>query len=229
MTRAFLSLLFALGLVTALPATALAATPLENHVLSRDAYATFSSTEGRLSTSVLVASSRALYMPAHGAGGGVVHQGVTSVEIIVEEAPAEVTAAAAGGGGGGGTLLADWYGQVMVPLHAPASMARATVTAVVPMVDEVSGDQADAVVNLVWLATGPAQRHPVHLHHRYPGIVILNTNSNDTLREAVASGTVMLNGVNWTPDTAESLLSTTRFHCRQIGHGHMGSDWGLCF
>lgn len=228
MTRTLLSFLFSLGLALALPANAMAATPLENHVLSRAANAIFSSTDGSLSTSVLVSSSQSLFMPAHGAGGGVVHGGLTSVEIIVEDTSAEVTAAAGGGGGGGG-VVADWFGQAMIPLHVGGSMANARLTAVIPMVDEVSGDEADAVVNITWRATSRADHDPVHFHHRYPGIVVLNTNSNDTFRNAVVWGMVMLNGVNWTPDRTDGLLTTTHFHCRQIGHGHLGSDWGLCY
>jgi len=227
MTRTLLSLLLSLGLAVALPATALADTPLENHVLSRDAYAAFSSTQGGLSTSVLVSSSASLFMPAHGAGGGVQLQGLTSLEIVVEETSAAVAAAA--GGGGGGTVVADWFGQARVPLHPRGNMASARLTAVITVVDEVSGQEADVVVSLFWRATSRAEHNPVHFHHRYPGIVILNTNSNDTFREAVVSGTVMLNGVNWTPGSTDGLLTTTRFHCRQIGHGHGGSDWGLCF
>ena len=171
-----------------------------------------------------------MFFPAHGDGGGVSRQGLTSLAILVED-----TCAAAGsvsvlaGGGGGGAVTADWLGQTQAALVVRGNLNEARLVATIPMEDQVSGLQAVASVDLTWTATGPDLVRPSHVHLRWPQTVVLNSNSNDTMRDAIASGTVLFEGENVTPQPADGLLSTTRFHCRQIGFAQIGSDWDMCY
>jgi hypothetical protein len=224
------SALLVIGLLAS-PATVGAATPLENHVIGYNAYAGFSSEDGCTSVAVLVDSSHALYMPAHGAGGGVYKQHLTNLEITVTDtcAPSVAAGGGGGGGGGGGTVVADWFGQAPVAPDFGPRLGSATLRATVAMTDELSGATASATVALRWTATSADTTAPSHYHERYPFIVILNTNSNDTNREAVADGAVTMGGVNYAPNEGEGSLWSVRFHCRQIGFGNGSSDWGLCY
>jgi hypothetical protein len=215
-----------------IPGPVAADTPLENHAISRDAFATLAWEEGCASVSVYVSSSSARYVPAHGDGGGIVRQGLTTVGITIEDLCSSSThraAAAAGGGGNGGATIADWFGQSLDELIVHGAMGFASIHASVPVTDSVSGAEAIATVDLTFTATGPDVVRPSHVHLRYPFTVVVNTNSNDVMRDAVAVGTLMLDGTNWTPEAAPALLTTTRFHCRQIGFAQMGSDWGQCY
>jgi hypothetical protein len=217
-----------LALAMVLPVPVRADTPLENHVISRDAYAMFTSESECTTVSVYVNSSTNLFFPAHGVGGGVSKQGLTSLAIIVEDtcAAAESVSAYAGGGG---AVVADWLGQTLAAPAVQGNLNEAHLVAMIPMVDEVTGADAVATVDLTWTATGPDLVRPSHIHMRYPKAVVVNSNSNDTQRDAIASGTVFMEGINLTPQSTEGILSATRFHCRQIGFAQIGSDWDQCY
>lgn len=218
-----------LALAMVLPIPVRADTPLENHVISRDAYAVFTSESECTTVNVYVNSSTNMFFPAHGDGGGVSKQGLTSLAIIVEDTCATAESVSVFAGGGGGAVIADWMGQTQAALAVRGNLNEAHLVAVIPMVDQVSGDEAVASVDMTWTATGPDLVRPSHIHLRWPHTVVLNSNSNDTLRDAVASGTVLFEGVNLTPNPTDGLLSATRFHCRQIGFAQIGSDWDLCY
>jgi hypothetical protein len=220
--------LFALAMVLPIPVRA--DTPLENHVISRNAYAVFTSESECTTVNVYVNGGTYLFFPAHGAGGGVTKQGLTSLAITVEDtcAAAESMSVFAAGGGGGG-LIADWLGQTQTALAVRGNLNEAHLVAMIPMVDQVSGAEADASVDLTWTAIGPAVGSPSRIHLRWPQTVVVNSNSNDTQRDAIASGTVMFEGANLTPDQTVGLLYATRFHCRQIGFALIGSDWDMCY
>jgi hypothetical protein len=219
-----------LALAMVLPMPVSADTPLENHVISRDAYAVFTTESACSTVTVFVNSSTNMFVPAHGDGGGVVKQGLTSLAILVEDtcAAADSVSILAGGGGGGG-VIADWLGQTQAALVVRGNLNEARLVATIPMEDQVSGALAAASVDLTWTATGPDIVRPSHIHVRWPQTVVLNRNSNDTMRDAVAFGTVLFEGEDVTPEPADGVLSTTRFHCRQIGFAQIGSDWGLCY
>lgn len=219
-----------LALAMVLPIPVRADTPLENHVISRAAYAVFTSESECTTVTVYVNSSTNLFVPAHGDGGGVTKQGLTSLAILVEDtcAAAESMFAFAGGGGGG-AVIADWLGQTQAALAVRGNLNEAHVVATIPMEDQLSGDEAVASVDLTWTATGPDLVRPSHIHLRWPQTVVVNSNSNDTQRDAIASGSVMFEGANMTPEPTDGVLSATRFHCRQIGFAQIGSDWDMCY
>ena len=218
-----------LALAMVLPVPVRADTPLENHVISRDAYAVFTSESECTTVSVYVNSSTNFFFPAHGAGGGVTKQGLTSLAIIVEDTCVAAQSMSVYAAGGGGAVVADWLGQTQAALAVHGNLNEAHLVATIPMVDGVSGAESIATVDLTWTATGPDLVRPSHIHLRYPKAVVVNSNSNDTLRDATASGTVFFDGVNLTPQPTEGILSATRFHCRQIGFAQIGSDWDQCY
>jgi hypothetical protein len=219
-----------LALAMVLPIPVRADTPLEVHVISRAAYAVFTSESECTTVNVYVNSSTNLFFPAHGDGGGVSNQGLTSLAIIVEDTcTAAESMSVVAGGGGGGAVIADWMGQTQATPAVRGNLHEAHLVATIPMEDQVSGAEAVASVDLTWTATGPDLVGPSHIHLRWPQALVVNSNSNDTQRDAIASGTVMFEGANMTPAATDGLLSATRFHCRQIGFAQMGADWGMCY
>lgn len=230
MSRILPASIVLLALAMVLPIPVRADTPLENHVISRDAYAVFTTETECTTVTVYVNSSANLFVPAHGDGGGVSKQGLTSLAIMVEDTcTAAESFSVLAGGGGGGAVIADWMGQTQDSLAVRGNLNEAHLVATIPMVDQVSGDESVASVDLAWTAIGPDLVGPSHIHLRWPWTVVVNSNSNDTQRDAIASGTVMFEGANVTPSPTDGLLSATRFHCRQIGFAQIGSDWDMCY
>ena len=100
-----------LALAMVLPIPVRADTPLENHVISRDAYAVFTTESACSTVTVFVNSSTNMFVPAHGDGGGAVKQGLTSLAILVEDTCAAAGAISVLAGGGGGEGKNRWTSQ----------------------------------------------------------------------------------------------------------------------
>ena len=211
-----------LAAAMAAPAGALAAPPYSYHTIAnRDAYAFFDATSGDLGIAVWVSGTDARMSlkpsgpPLNGAFG------LTSVTIIVVDLTRPT--------GKGYVKLADWDGQVAVAPTFHGALDRASLLVDVPVTDAITGAGGVAEVSIAWTASGPSATGPEHLHLRWPGELILNSNSNDNERPAIAEGSVRLavagllvNG----PDSG-AMLHSTKFNCRQIGYRTLG-DVGVC-
>jgi len=79
------------------------------------------------------------------------------------------------------------------------SLTSAALNVTIPVFDGVSWFDAD--VNLVWTGTGELSRGTFHSHSKSPGCVI-NQRWSGSSRPAQASGTVSIEGTNFTPDSS---------------------------
>lgn len=223
----FSRLLAALAAVTmlSLPATASAATPAIYHTIDgRFAGAYFTSLDGCLQTDVWVSSSSATYAPQPGIPGGLNKQGLSSVEIFVYDTcqPME---------GKHYPIVADWFAQSSDRLVAESRMRSAHLAATLTMTDSLSGDTAAVPIDLAWEASDVAHPDTVRNNHmRFPGEGIVNTHDNNINLSAAAWGTVLLDGVNVSPDPDPSAtLEQIRSSCMEIGYPNWDGDTLLCF
>jgi len=212
-------------MILSLPATASAATPAVYHTIDgRFAGAYFTSLDGCLQTDVWVSSSAATYGPQPGIPGGLNKQGLTSVQIFVYDTcqPME---------GKHHPIVADWFAQTSDRLVAEARMRSAHFAATLPMTDSISGDTATVPIELAWLATGAAHPDTARNNHlRFPGEGIVNTHDNNINLSAVASGTVLLGGVNVSPEPdLGATLEQIKSACMEIGDPHWDGDTLFCF
>lgn len=223
----FHRLLPALAAVTllALPATTSAATPAIYHTIDgRFAGAFFTSLDGCLQTDVWVTSSAATYAPQPGLQQKLNKQGLTTVQIFVYDTcqPME---------GKHFPIVADWFAQSSDRLIAESRMRSAHVAATLTMTEAVSGDTALVPIDLAWQASGNAHPDTVRNNHfRFPGEGIVNTHDNNINLSAVASGTVMLDGVNVSPDPdSGATLEQIKSACMEVGYPHWDGDTLFCF
>ena len=217
----------ALAVVTmlALPAAASAATPAIYHTIDgRFASAYFTSLDGCLQTDVWVSTSAATYAPQPGIRDAVNKQGRTSVEIFVYDTCQPMD-------GKHYPIVADWFAQGSDRLVAESRMRSAHLAANLKMTDSVSGDSAVVPIDLLWQATAVAHSDTVPNNHvRFPGEGIVNTHDNNINLSAVASGTVLLGGVNVSADPDPSaILEQIRSACMEIGYPHWDGDTLFCF
>lgn len=127
--------------------------------------------------------------------------------------------------------MADWFGQSPDRLVAEARLRSAHLVATLSMTDSVSGDTADVPIDLAWQDTDAAHPDTVRNNHfRFPGEGIVNTHDNNINLSAVAAGTVLLNGVNVSPDAdPDATLEQIRSACMEIGYPHWDGDTLFCF
>lgn len=215
----------AVATMLALPAAASAATPAIYHTIEGNfASAYFTSLDGCLQTDVWVASSAATYAPQPGVADALNKQGLTSVQIFVYDTcqPME---------GKHYPIVADWFAQSADRLVAESRMRSAHVVATLTMTDSVSGDSAAVPIDVAWQATAVAHPDTVRNNHvRFPGEGIVNTHDNNINLSALASGTVLLGGVNVSPDPDPSAtLEQVKSACMEIGYPHWDGDTLFCF
>jgi len=224
MFHRLLSALAAVTLLT-LPATASAATPAIYHTIGGQfASAHFTSLDGCRQTDVWVASSAATYAPQPGVVDALNKQGLTSVQIFVYDTCLPLD-------GKHYPIVADWFAQSSDRLVAESRMRSAHLSATLAMTDSVSGESADVPIDLVWQATAAAHPDTVRNNHlRFAGEGIVNTHDNNINLSAVASGAVVLNGVNLSPDPDPSAaLEQIRSACMEVGYPHWEGDTLFCF
>jgi hypothetical protein len=193
-----------------IPAAAAAAPPDGYRVISyRHADGGASSLDGCIGTEIYVGSTDAKY---GGRPGPVVKQaGPTDVLVIVSDRCAAPV-------GKGYPLLALWQGQAMVGLESNAQFTSASVDAVIPVTDDVSGASSTAHLVMTWTATGRATKDPTHLHVRFPGIAVVNSHDNDTMVDAVATGSVTIGGWSAGVWTADAHLASVKAGCQVMVH-----------
>ena len=88
-----------------------------------------------------------------------------------------------------------------VVFESNPAVREATLTGTIPLVctSAAGVTTVNAVVNMTWTATGQAERDVNNSHFDFDGLII-NAQFRGATREAVATGTVLLNGVNVTPN-----------------------------
>ncbi len=197
-----------------IPAAAAAAPPDGYRVISyRHADGGASSVDGCIGTEVYVGSTDAKY---GGRPGQVVKQaGPTDVLVIVSDLCAAPV-------GKGYPKLALWQGQAMVGLSSNAQFTSASVDAMIPVTDDVSGAIGTAHLVMTWTSTGRATKDPTHLHVRFPGMAVVNSHDNDTMVDATASGSVTIGAWSAQVWTTDAHLSSVKAGCQVIIHPGAG-------
>ncbi|MEO6577671.1 MAG: hypothetical protein ABIO99_02075 [Candidatus Limnocylindria bacterium] len=211
MSRRSILTIAATALLAALiPAAALAAPPEGYRVIDyRHADGGSSSVDGCIGTDVYFGSTDAVY---GGRPGRINKQaGPTDVLVIVSDLCGEPV-------GKGFPLIALWQGQAMIGLQSNAQLTTASVDAWIPVMDDVSGARDTAHLVVTWTATGRAIKDPTHIHNRIPGVAVVNSHDNDTMVDAVASGSVTIGA--WSADisTDAAHLSSVKAGCQVILH-----------
>lgn len=210
----------ALALVLgAVPNVSLGAQPVREHVIVADhADAVFTSLDGCILTQVFISSMDAKFSGSP--GGRVNKQGLTGVSIIQSDtcqAPV----------GKGYPRVFEGLGQTLQPLVSSATPARsATLRGVVPVTDDISGLTYSVGLNLTWTAVTAAQHDTTRVHVREPRGAIVNSAANTWMADAVAYGTVTLQGVNLAVGpTYDAHLSRTKQNCLVVQHPQGGADF----
>lgn len=203
-------------LLAMLPTTATAAIPEYQRVISsRHADAAFAALDGCLLTEVFLGSTDAVF---GGRPGPVNKQGLTDVSMRISDTCAPPV-------GKGYPALAVWQGQTLDRLDTTPRLDSAWIHAVIPVSDDVSGRTVDAVLDLRWTAAGPMDHDTGHLHTRYPHYGIANSHQNTWMRDAVAEGTLLIDGTlmqlgpSW-----DAHLSLVMYGCQTIIQPNSGGD-----
>ncbi len=77
-------------------------------------------------------------------------------------------------------------------------LLSASLSATIPVTDTVSGHTFSVSVNMAWTSTSAIQHQNITQHYRTQGFTI-NSHSNADIRDAIASGTVLVGTTNYTP------------------------------
>ncbi|MDT0164056.1 hypothetical protein Q9R32_00630 [Actinotalea sp. AC32] len=170
--------------------------------------------EGCERTDVFVSSAVGHYAAQPGPA---TKQGLTGVLVRVVDvcaAAGDVAAAAAGGE----VVLAEYDGQVKVPLEVDPRLTAASVTATIPEADEPDVTIALAVR---WTGTGELEHSTGHSHVLIPGAGVVSSTANDLRRVADAVVTVEVTGPAGTllvsdEPADDALLERTRSHCIEV-------------
>jgi len=226
--RRSLSLVAATLLVaSAIPATALAAVPDYQRVISsRHADAVLTSIDGCTLTEVFVSGMDAVF---GGRPGPIDRQGLAGVGVR----QSDVCGAAASlghlgifaAGGGGGTPTFDGLGQTLDQLGSTVHFDRAWLRADIPVVNEVPGTGEKVVVSLdlTWSLVGELDRDTGHLHVRVPDEGNVNSHQNTLMGDATVSGTVRIGDDLLSFDGVEGAhLQQVKYGCQVIAHPAAG-------
>lgn len=197
-------------LAALIPAAALAAPPEGYRVIDfRHGDGGSSSVDGCIATDVYFGSTDAVY----GGRPGTINKqaGPTDVLVIVSDLCGEPV-------GKGFPLIALWQGQAMVGLQSNAQLTTASIDAWIPVSDDVSGASDTAHLVVTWTSTGRVTKDPTHLHVRFPGVAVVNSHDNDTMVDAVATGSVTIGA--WSADiwTDDAHLQSVKAGCQAMIH-----------
>ncbi|MDQ3689414.1 MAG: hypothetical protein M3406_05150 [Chloroflexota bacterium] len=224
-----LSLLAAALLVaSAIPATASAAVPDYQRVItSRFADAALASLDGCVLTEVFVSGTDAVF---GGRPGPINRQGLAGVLVRQNDVCAGAASLGhlgifAAGGGGGGTPIFDGLGQTLGRLGSTVHFDRAWVRTEIPVVNEVAGrgEQVVVALELTWSLVGDLDRDTGHLHVREPGEGNVNSHQNTLMGEATVSGTVRIGTDVYTFDGVDGAhLQQVKYGCQVIAHPSAG-------
>lgn len=86
------------------------------------------------------------------------------------------------------------------------TLTEARLQATITAIDEISGAEVPIEVDLTWTGTGDLLRQMGHEKSQLPGIVVIQSFKN-VVRQATASGSVLVGGVNLTPGTLDGFIS----------------------
>jgi hypothetical protein len=217
MRRTILTLPVLIALIVeALPGGVAAAVPEYQRVItSRHADAAFSMIDGCLLTEVFLGSGDAIY---GGRPGPVNKQGLTDVSVGISDTCQPPV-------GKGYPLVAMWQGQTLDPLVSTPRLTVASIHAVVPVYDEVSGRTANAIVDVTWMAAGPLDHDTGHLHAFYRRYGMANSHWNTWLRAATAQATLVIDGaILHLGPSPDAHLELVRYGCQTIIHPLSGGD-----
>lgn len=203
-------------LALSMPATTVAAPPEGYRVISyRHADGAFSTQDGCYLTEVFFGSTLAKY---GGRPGRVNKQaGPTDLLMTISDTCAEPV-------GKHFPAVHSWTAQVMVGLESTAQFNRAWVHATLPVIDEVTGEAGTATLDLAWAAVSRAERSPSHVHVRLPHEAIAVGHDNDTIVDAIATGTITVGGTTYQIWTDSAHLSSVKAGCQVVVHPHATTD-----
>lgn len=229
MSRVLVVLLFILGSVVG-PlgrGIAVAADPEQYHTIElRHADASFVIPDagGCLHTDIWVSSSVGSWAPA----SGTTHrQGLTSVDIFVIDdcAVPEIGVKA----GGGGTVLALWHVETLEPLVAEPNLSGASFASWMTLVDEVSGAEMVAMVDLAWTPAGPIDHYTVSLGEHWTQAGMVHGTTNAKIRDAAVTGSIVVQGVDLLDGSVGAgNIERTKWVCIENRHPHADGDIGSC-
>jgi hypothetical protein len=100
-----------------------------------------------------------------------------------------------------GTTVLDAFGEVTLTdqsFQVGPQLISATLKPTGQVTDSVTGSIFNIDVDLTWTPTGPLTAESDRIHVHSPGL-IFQSHSNGTSRDAQASGSLSLGGVNLTP------------------------------
>ena len=118
----------------------------------------------------------------------------------------------------------SWMAQTMVGLESNAQFTNAWVLAELPVVDEVTGESGLAQLDLRWTAVGRARPDPSHRHVRFPHEAMAIGHDNNTMEDAVVTGTITVGGVTYEIWSDSAHLSSVKAGCQVIVHPHATTD-----
>ena len=225
--RRLITLLAVVTTLVAIPATAIAAVPDYQRVItSRHADAALASLDGCVLTEVFVSGMDGVF---GGRPGPINRQGLTGIGVRQRDLCAAAASMGSIGiyaaGGGGGALVFDGLGQTLDPLGSNVHLDRAWLRADVPMVNEApgGGETVAVSVNLTWTLVGELARDTGHLHVRVPGEGVVNSHQNTLMGDATVSGTVRIGDATYTFDGVEGAhLQQVKYGCQVIPHPGIG-------
>ncbi len=208
-------------LVGALPATAAARVPTDQYqvISARNADAAFSSLDGCIETDAFISSSDATY---GGRPGPVNKQGLTSILLIRYDTCQPMV-------GKHFPTVFEGIGQTFDPLVSSARLDRASISATMPLTDDVSGTTTSLQLDLSWQLVGALQHDTAHSHVRLPGDGIVNSHENDLLGDAVAGGSLILGSETIVlGPSLDAHLQLIKAGCQKLVDPHQAFDELAC-
>lgn len=206
------------------PATA-AVPDYQRVINSRFTDAALVDSAGCIRTELFVSSSDNVF---GGHPGPVNKQGLTSILVRRLDTCAGATESGPGAAAApppAGTVIFDGIGQTLDPLESTARFERAWIDAVLPVLDEVSGQTVPVHLDLVWTLVGEFDRDTVHSHVRVPHGAIVNSHSQTLMGDALVGGTVTIGSeaLEFGP-TEGAHLQQVKYGCQVVSHPQGDAD-----
>jgi len=216
--RRLIAVAGALALLTALvPAAASAHVPENQYqvISARNAYAAFFMTDGCYETQVWVSSTDAKF---GGRPGRVNKQGLTSLSVIVYDT-CQPTA------GKHPPVVFEASGQDFTKLGTTPRMSRAWVSTSYGTTDEATGQPVSLAFDMAWQLDGELSHDTSHIHVPPSDQGVANSHENDLRGNAIAWGSVTINGVTMElPTTSDAGLELIKGGCQVIVRPGQPSD-----
>jgi hypothetical protein len=209
------------ALIGAFPAAAAASVPSDQYqvISARNADAAFSSLDGCIETVAFVSSSDAIY---GGRSGPVNKQGLTSVFLGRYDTCQPMV-------GKHYPAVFEGIAQTFDPLVSSPRLDRASISATMPITDDVSGAALSLQLDVSWELVGALQHDTSHSHVRLPGDGIVNSHENDLLGGAVAAGRFLVAGETIVLEpTLDAHLQLIKAGCQKLVSPHQQFDELAC-